>query len=378
MMPNFSLTGAEVLTKDGLSLGDLHVSDGLIDETSSGKVIDLTGYLILPGIIDVHGDGFERHLAPRRGAMLDLKRGLFAAESELAANGITTATLAQFYSWEGGMRGPDFATRMFAALNDIRPDVATDMRPQLRFETHLLEKYDTILDLIDTQNIGYVVFNDHIPHTRLAAGKRPPRLTGQALKSGRSPEAHLAMLHALHADGALVPDALEKICKILIARGIIIGSHDDHTAADVAIWHKRGAQICEFPETWEAAQSTTGFVVMGAPNVMRGGSHKDNVDAVDLVSAGLCTALASDYHYPSLLQAAFHLAETGIVTFPAAWALISSGPALVLGLTDRGEIAKGKRADLVILDQKTKRLGATISGGKVSYMTGAVATQFMG
>ena len=77
--------------------------------------MDLDGYWVMPGIVDIHGDGFERHLAPRRGAVSDLAAGLVAVEAELAANGITTAVLAQFYSWEGGMRSPDFARKFLYA-----------------------------------------------------------------------------------------------------------------------------------------------------------------------------------------------------------------------------------------------------------------------
>ena len=111
------LTGAQVLTPDGLKLQALSIAEGLIVPDGPGlREIDLRGCLILPGIVDAHGDGFERHLAPRRGAMKDLGEGLVAAEAEMAANGITTAVLAQFYSWEGGMRGPEFAERVLDAL----------------------------------------------------------------------------------------------------------------------------------------------------------------------------------------------------------------------------------------------------------------------
>ncbi|MDQ7070265.1 MAG: alpha-D-ribose 1-methylphosphonate 5-triphosphate diphosphatase [Rhodobacterales bacterium] len=378
---NMRFVGAEVLTSAGLAQSDLEISQGVIGAQDTGKTVDLSGFLVLPGIVDVHGDGFERHLAPRRGAIRDLGRGLIATEAELAANGITTAILAQFYSWEGGMRGPEFAARMFAALDDIWARVVTDMRPQLRFETHLLADYEAVLALVAAHEIAYVVFNDHLPHKRLAAGKRPARLTGQALKSGRSPEAHLAMLMEMHAQGGAVSEALPQLAESLLARGVRIGSHDDNSAADRDLWRARGARISEFPETFEAAEAARSggdAVVLGAPNVVRGGSHKGNADAADLVAAGLCDALASDYHYPSLAGAAFALADAGAVDFAQAWGLISSGPARVLGLTDRGQIAVGMRADLVIIEQATRRVCATIVAGKISYMSGEVAARFVG
>ena len=137
---SLTLQNAQVLRPDGVSVGDLSLHAGQIVDTCPGRQIDLSGFHIRPGIIDVHGDGFERHLAPRRGAMKDLSVGLAATEAELAANGITTAVLAQFWSWEGGMRGPDFALRMLQALERYDSQ-GTDMRVQLRFETHMLEDY---------------------------------------------------------------------------------------------------------------------------------------------------------------------------------------------------------------------------------------------
>ena len=111
---DLTMTGAEVLLPgDGLSRYDLSIADGVVQHDPTGRRIDLTGYLVLPGIVDLHGDGFERHIAPRRGAMKQMNEGILAVEAELAANGITTAVLAQFYSWEGGVRGPEFAAQVF-------------------------------------------------------------------------------------------------------------------------------------------------------------------------------------------------------------------------------------------------------------------------
>jgi alpha-D-ribose 1-methylphosphonate 5-triphosphate diphosphatase len=332
-----------------------------------GRAVDLTGCRILPGIIDVHGDGFERHLAPRRGAMRDLSVGLAATEAELAANGITTAILAQFWSWEGGMRGPDFALRMLQALGRY-DSLGTDMRVQLRFETHMLEDYARVQQVVQDHAIGYVVFNDHLPHAALEKGKRPPRLTGQALKGGRSPEVHLEMLKALHVNGAQVPENLARLAANLTDMGVILGSHDDATAEARDQARAMGMQVSEFPETRAAAAAAveaSDLVVLGAPNVVRGGSHSGNVSAAELVADGLCDALASDYHYPAPMQAALALGR---------WDLVSEGPARLLGLSDRGTLEPGKRADLVILDA-AGRVGATIAGGRVTHLTGDVAAR---
>jgi alpha-D-ribose 1-methylphosphonate 5-triphosphate diphosphatase len=379
---HLTLSKAQVLVPgEGLCVADLSLSEGRIVERASRRRVDLSGFLVLPGIVDLHGDGFERHLAPRRGAMKDMTEGVIATEAELAANGITTAVMAQFSSWEGGVRGPEFAAMVFGAIQAVRGEVATDLIPQLRFETHMLDDYAKLPERLAEWDVSYVVFNDHLPHDRLAEGRKPPRLTGQALKAGRNPERHFQMLLDMHARGSEVPMALDRVCARLTAAGVRIGSHDDHTAEQRHIWRDRGARIAEFPETGEAAEAARAggdFVILGSPNVVRGGSHKGNASAVDLITMGLCDALASDYHYPSPRRAALMLARTGVLSFAEAWSLVSLGPARVLGLADRGTLAVGNRADLVILDARTHRVAASLSGGRISYLSGEIAARFIG
>ncbi|HAC48430.1 alpha-D-ribose 1-methylphosphonate 5-triphosphate diphosphatase [Sulfitobacter sp. HI0082] len=379
-MPNLDLMNAEVLHPEGLSRAPLSFAKGVINDRPVGRSVDLTGFQVLPGIVDLHGDAFERHLAPRRGAMKQLSEGLVAAEAELAANGMTTAVLAQFVSWEGGLRGLEFADQVFSGIRDTAPELVTDIRPQLRFETHMLDLYDSLPQRMAEWGVGYVVFNDHLPHDRLAAGKMPKRLVGQALKAGRSPESHLAQMQEMHARRDEVPAALDRLCAELAQRGVKMGSHDDQTAEGRDLWRARGVTLAEFPETQEAAEAAHGAgdaVIMGAPNVVRGGSHNGNLSALDLISMGLCHALASDYHYPSPRRAALMLAQSGLLDLAGAWALVSSGPAQVLGLTDRGTLAPGKRADIVVLDKTTGRVAATFVAGRVSFMSGAVAERFV-
>ncbi|MCF6234442.1 MAG: alpha-D-ribose 1-methylphosphonate 5-triphosphate diphosphatase [Rhodobacteraceae bacterium] len=375
------LVGAEMLhPKGGLYRDRLSLADGRIVDAPVGRRVDLSGYLILPGIIDLHGDGFERHLAPRRGVMKDMSEGVVAAEAEMAANGITTAVMAQFISWEGGLRGADYAADVFAAIRRVRGELATDLIAQLRFETHLLDQYADLPERIADWQVPYVVFNDHLPHDRLAEGRRPPRLIGQALKAGRNPEVHLEMLNDLHARSHEVPAALDDLCRVLAQQGIQMGSHDDQTGAQRQAWRARGVRIAEFPETPEAAAEARAggdAIVFGAPNVVRGSSHKGNVSAVGMVAKGLCDALSSDYHYPSPRRAALTLARDGVVDMGLAWGLVSSGPARVLGLDDRGTLEVGKRADLVVLDCATNRVAVTVAGGRISYLNGDVAGRFM-
>lgn len=372
------LIGARALRPDGWDDGPVAFADGRLTD-GEGHPLDVSGCLILPGIVDLHGDAFERHLAPRRGAMTDLGAGFAALDAELAAQGVTTAVLAQFYSYEGGMRRPDFAERMIDALAQARIGLLTDMRLQLRFETHMLDDYDRVETLIDRAGIGYVVYNDHLPHAALAAGKKPPRLTGQALKSRRSPEAHLALMQDMHARRDQVPTALAALSDRLRAKGVLLGSHDDATPEIRAQFRAMGARIAEFPETRDAAQAAQDAgdpVILGAPNVMRGGSHAGNVSAIDLIRDGIGDALVSDYHYPAPLRAAFALGEHGI-PLEHAWRLVSTGPAGILGLKDRGSLRTGARADLILVDPDTRRVGATFVAGRLAFAAGRIGQQLM-
>lgn len=371
----FTLSNAAYLGASGMHLGDVAVSGDFYSEGATGRSIDASGYTILPGLIDLHGDGFEHHMAPRRGAVKDLANGLRATCSELAANGITTAVMAQFYSWEGGMRGPDFAGEVFTLLRDQRAYTPVEIIPQLRFEYLMRDDWDRAAAMIREFEIPYVVLNDHVPHEALAKGKKPPRLTGQALKAKRSPKEHLALLHQMHErqEAALydLPNWIAQFSNVLFA------SHDDATKSHRYQFSQMGVKIAEFPETEEAAAAAIdlgGSVVLGAPNVMRGSSHKGNVSARDLVKQNLCTALASDYHYPSLLQAALQLAAQ--IGFENAWPLVSSNPASVLGLHDRGSISAGQRADFIVLNADL-RLEAAFSNGRPAFITGEFAARLL-
>ncbi|MDA0962355.1 MAG: alpha-D-ribose 1-methylphosphonate 5-triphosphate diphosphatase, partial [Proteobacteria bacterium] len=268
----------------------------------------------------------------------------------------------------------------FAALAGVRPTLATDLRGQLRLEIHMVDDFDRLPDLLAAWGCAHVVFNDHLPHDRLTRGEKPPRLVAQALKAARSPDAHLALMQDLYARGAEVPAALDLLCARLTAQGVLMASHDDATAETRADWRARGVRIAEFPETREAAEAARqggDGIILGAPNLVRGGSHKGNVSALDLVAMGLCDALASDYHYPSPRRAALMLADSGVMPLEQAWALVSSGPARLLGLTDRGRIAPGLRADLVILDAATRRVEGTVAGGRFSCLRGALADRVL-
>ncbi|MCV6596307.1 MAG: alpha-D-ribose 1-methylphosphonate 5-triphosphate diphosphatase, partial [Mangrovicoccus sp.] len=228
--------------------------------------------------------------------------------------------------------------------------------------------------------IDYLVINDHLPHRHLTEGRKPPRLTGSALKAGRSPEAHLALMQRMAANAPEVDGFVKGLVRDLGAT-TRFGSHDDPDGQTRAHWQDMGLSIAEFPTSFaaaEAAKAQGSPVVMGAPNVVRGGSHNKSVSASDLLRAGLVDALASDYHYPAMVAAAFALSDQAVCSFAAAWALISARPAAVMGLEDRGEIAPGKRADFLVLDPGNRQVLGCFAAGRPVFLSGALADAVMG
>lgn len=373
-------TGATILRDGELQRRSLAIAEGRITKGPLPEV-DLTGYLILPGIIDLHGDAFERHIAPRPSARFDLELGLAATDRDAAANGVTTAWLAQSWSWEGGHRGPDQAEAVMEALDLYRPHMLTDLRLQVRCETHLVETGARLLSAVRRHGIDYVVFNNHLDEVIDCARETPLKIQAWAAQSGRTPEEYLSVVHAALDRRPEVPRHLCKLAEAFDAMGVTFGSHDDTDGETREFYSMIGARIAEFPTTRRAAAAARAMgdpVLMGAPNVVRGGSQSGNVSAADLVAQGLVDGLVSDYYYPALAAAAWRLVDERMLTLPEAWALISEKPAEILRQPDRGRLDLGKRADLCVVNEDTRRVEMTISGGRLTYLAGQAAQRFAG
>jgi alpha-D-ribose 1-methylphosphonate 5-triphosphate diphosphatase len=187
MTPPLRLTNAQILRDGVLQQKSISLADGLITRGPLPEV-DLSGYLILPGIVDLHGDGFERHMAPRPSAPFPLAAGFASFDREAAAHGVTTAFLAQGWSWEGGHRGPDHAEEVMAALDLYRPHALTDLRLQIRAETHLVDETARLIDAVKRHQIDFVVFNDHLAEALHMARLAPTDFAAWARKIGKTAE----------------------------------------------------------------------------------------------------------------------------------------------------------------------------------------------
>jgi alpha-D-ribose 1-methylphosphonate 5-triphosphate diphosphatase len=379
-LPPMRLTGAHVLRDGEFQRRSLSFAEGQITRGPLPEV-DLSGYLVLPGIIDLHGDGFERHLSPRPTAPFDPKLGLASADRELAANGITTAWFAQSWSWEGGARGPEKAEALMAALAQYRPQMLSDIRLQIRAETHTIDTGVQLLAAIKRFGIDYVVFNNHLPEAQSMWENNPARLEIWARQSNRTASELIEVVRTATDQAPEVPRHLCQLAEAFDQMGVLYGSHDDPDAETREYYRMLGARIAEFPTSRSAAataQAMNDPVIMGAPNVVRGGSQSGNIAATALIEDGLCDALVSDYYYPALAEAIWCLSDQGLLSFAKAWAMISTKPAEILELSDRGCLTPGKRADLVVVNPETRKIEATISAGRLIWMAGSAASRFMG
>jgi alpha-D-ribose 1-methylphosphonate 5-triphosphate diphosphatase len=373
-MTQIRITGGQVLlAADGLATTDLRLSDGRVDAigASGGKglSLDASGLLVLPGIVDIHGDAFERQIQPRPGVNFPVGLALRDTERQLLANGITTAFHGVTLSWEPGLRSLPSWNAMLTALE--AETWTCDMRVHLRWEAYNLDALDTALADIEAGRVHLLAFNDHTPSI-LKKLSDPVEGAKYAGRAGMKMEAFQEFTDRIASRANEVPAALERIGAAARAAGLPMASHDDDTLPVRARFRAMGAHICEFPmaeEVGREARAQGEHVVMGSPNVVRGGSHLNWASAAVMAEAGVCDILSSDYYYPAMARAAFVLADRGMFDLSRAWALVSANPAAAAGLTDRGTIEAGKRADVVLVEPTERRLVATIAGGRLGYLS---------
>ncbi len=375
------LWGGRVLLPDGtVEQGRVLIEDGIVASVDgrAGRptsIWNTDGLLILPGIVDLHGDAFERQVMPRPKIRFPLDMALLDTDAQMAANGITTAYHGITFSWEPGLRGRESAIELINAVRGLRDHFACDTRVHLRFETYNLAGGEEVESWIGEGRIDLLAFNDHIPLFRERLSE-PERLRATAERGGMSLADFLALLTDVASRRPQVPAAIERLARRAVAAGIPCASHDDETPEMRRWFHDLGCRICEFPvdeATAREGMDAGDWVVLGSPNLIRGASHCGRLLAADAVARGLCSILTSDYYYPALLRAPFRLAEMGLLTFPEAWRLVSANPARAAGLQDRGDIAPGHRADIIVVDDRIPgrpRIAATIVGGEPVHMAG--------
>jgi alpha-D-ribose 1-methylphosphonate 5-triphosphate diphosphatase len=245
----------------------------------------------------------------------------------------------------------------------------------LRFEVDNLEGVADALSGIADGSVRLLAFNDHTPSIARKLD-RPAEVAKYTSRVGLDPVEFRELTLAAMERRDEVPAVRERLAAAARAAGIAMLSHDDSSIAERDAHRALGARISEFPTSREVAESARragDHVVMGAPNVVRGGSHIGWASAAPLAEEGLVTILASDYVWPALLEAALVLEERGRLTPGEAWALVSANPAEAAGLADRGRLAPGLRGDVVLLDAAARRVVAAFAEGRLAFLAAGAA-----
>jgi alpha-D-ribose 1-methylphosphonate 5-triphosphate diphosphatase len=373
------IEGGEALVDGEFVDATLTLSDGAIAEVSTRRAqrrsrIDASGLMVLPGIVDIHGDAFERQMMPRPRVDFPIDVALVDSDRQAIANGITTVFHAVTWSWEPGLRGAGNARQLVAGLDTVRPKLAADTRLHLRHETPNLDAEPVIQQWLTKKQIGLLAFNDHLKQAMVDLA-RPQKRAPMVERSGLSDQEFNSLVERTASRADEVPPSIKRLAATARAAGVRMLSHDDETPLQRIDYRSLGIAVSEFPTNEPTAREAVAggdLTVFGAPNVVRGGSHTGWTSAAAMIEKGLCSVLASDYYYPAPLLAAFRLAADKILPLAPAWALVSSAPAAAARLTDRGHLGVGGRADVILVDARERlrpRVVAVIAAGRVKYLT---------
>lgn len=358
-MDQFIATNANIVLRDRIVTGTVVARDGIIvdlseGETDAGGAIDFGGDYLLPGLVELHTDNLERHLTPRPGVRWPAAAALLAHDAAVVSAGITTV----FDALSIGDIEPDsprirHLMEMVGALRacvdngNLRSEHRLHLRCELGYED-VVSRFDS---LSGDPLVGLASLMDHSPGQRQFANLDKYKLYYQGKFRMDDAAMDAFMERQLSNQARYVVEHRTKLVAMCRERAIALASHDDETAEHVAQAVDEGIRIAEFPTTMTAARAArqAGMgILMGSPNVVLGGSQSGNISARSLAGEGLLDVLSSDYVPASMLEAAFTLPRTveGI-GLPQAVAMVSANPAALVGLDDRGELAPGKRADML-------------------------------
>lgn len=353
------LTNARIVLADRvIERGWVAASGGMITELGEGQApgrgADLDGDLLIPGLVELHTDHIEAHFLPRPAVVWHPLAAAIAYDAQIAASGITTV----FDCFRvGSDERKDVMIDNVLMLSQTVQQAQADGLFRVRHLTHLrcevcspdvITAAETMLAARPAEIMSLM---DHTPGQRQFRDIEKlkdyyRRASGMSEAQMQTFIAERLELHGHYAE-------INRKALVAVARthDIRLASHDDTTTEQVVEALGDGVSIAEFPVTLEAAAASHAAgikVLMGAPNVARGGSHSGNIAAIELAHAGVLDILSSDYVPSSLLLAAFHLAaQVPGITLPAAIATVTRAPAEAAGLSDRGQIAPGHIADLI-------------------------------
>lgn len=350
------LDNARLVLADEVVSGHLVLRDGFIAEVETGRAgrgEDMEGHTLVPGLVELHTDHIEGHYRPRPRVRWNKTAALQAHDAQVAGSGITTVLDALRVGMDDDA---ELATADMLDMGEAIVSAKAEGRLRadhfihLRCEVSAANASDGFAQFESNPLLKLVSLMDHAPGQRQFTDISAYRAYHMAKFAFSEAEFDAFCALRVAESERYAPGNRAVIAGRCRALGIALASHDDATAAHVAESLSLGVALAEFPTTLEAARASHAAglkVLMGGPNVVRGGSHSGNVSALDLQDAGLLDILSSDYVPFSLVQSVFLMADAGAASLPEAIRLVTKHPAEAVGLSDRGEIATGLRADLV-------------------------------
>lgn len=355
-MRRLYLTGARVVLRDTvLEEAALLIEDDVIaaidPESGNGaQNIDLKGKTLIPGMIDLHCDALEKEVEPRPNVFFPLDFACAQADKRNAAAGVTTVFHAiSFANEELGVRNNTFAASLARAVHDWNSHGLIDNRVHCRYEVTDPTAPEVLLELMAADEMHLLSVMDHSPgqgqFKDIAAFRD---YLARTYKKSETELDTLVQNKLAQAEGAMT--RIRLLIEAAQRKGIPIASHDDDSQEKVETLHALGVGISEFPINLEAARAARSLgmsTIFGAPNILRGRSQSGSMRALDAVKANVVDCLCADYHPATLIVAVFRLPELAGIGLADAVRLVSANPAGAAGLSDRGEIAIGKRADVV-------------------------------
>lgn len=372
------LSNACIVTPDGVVAGALTFADGMITGIDSGATahgIDCDGDYLIPGIIDIHTDNLERHFYPRPNIDWDPVSAAIVHDGLCISVGVTTVydSLSVGSFGAAAARTPDNLHRLTAGLHQAAAAgvLKADHRIHWRCEAPSDVLADWLPPLAEQPLTGLFSLMDHTPGQRQY--RNAARFFAMWRKEGLT-EADIAARMAERAERVARNDAPNRkfVADIARAKNLPLASHDDETVAHIEDAASHGVTVAEFPVTFEAAEAARAHgmcVIMGGPNLIRGGSYSGNVPASELIEAGMHIGFASDYVPRSLVECAFALAN-GRWGLPIEQAVdtVTGAPARAMRLHDRGALVPGRRADMVRVRRQAGQVvvrGVWVQGERV-------------
>ncbi|MFC4597141.1 alpha-D-ribose 1-methylphosphonate 5-triphosphate diphosphatase [Cohnella hongkongensis] len=355
----YTIRGGSVVRPDGVDIGDLTIEDGAISGIGGagsggrGEDLDAEGCWVLPGLIDLHCDAIEKEVEPRPNTLFPMEMAFLQFERKLAGHGITTMLHSLSLGVGLSLRGEHLVGEMIELIASMRRERAMIRHGvHLRYEVSHLTGFELARRLLDDGLLDYLSLMDHAPGQ--GQYHRPGAFERYVMKNqGVSADEVAAIVEELQTRRSRVDwNKLKALTAQARAAGIAVASHDDDTVEAVRRSLEFGATVSEFPLNLETARFAfeRGMgVCVGAPNIVRGGSHGGNLKASDAVRVGVADLLCSDYHPASLLHAIFGLEAEG-VPLPHAVNMASRNPAIALGrAAEIGSLEIGKRADVLVV-----------------------------